>query len=157
MRSLCVKGSYTGEMVDGSMTEYLVAPEYTFYKIPDSVPDDIAALTEPLAVAFHGVRKSKLQMGDTVAIVGAGPIGDCVLLAAKAAGASRIFVLEYSKMRREVALSFGASAVLNPADGDPVAKIWDLTDGLGADVTLNALVIGIHHLSPSNALAEPEP
>jgi len=139
MPSLCVKAAFTGLSVHGSMAEYLVAPDYSFYKIPDSVPDDIAALTEPLAVAVHAVRKSKLQVGATVAIVGAGPIGDCCLLAAKASGASKVFLLEYSKMRREMAMGMGATAVIDPNEGDPVAQVRELTDGLGADVVFECV------------------
>lgn len=87
MLSLCDVASFTGLTVDGSFAEYLVAPDYTFYKIPDTVSDELAALVEPFEVAFHAVRQSNMRLGDTVAIVGAGPIGDVVLLSAKAAGA----------------------------------------------------------------------
>jgi len=136
---LCVIAAYTGLHVDGCMAEYLVAPDYTFYKLPDSVSDELGALTEPLEVAFHAVRQGKVQVGDTVAIVGAGPIGCCTILAAKAAGASRVYVSEYSKGRREMAMAIGATAVIDPASDDAVKAIWNLTDGLGADVTFDCV------------------
>ena len=131
----CLIEAYTGLSVDGSLAEYLVAPDYSYYKLPDSISDELGALAEPLDVAFHGVRQGRLQVGDTAAIVGAGPIGCCTILAAKAAGASKIYVSEYSKRRRENAMAMGATAVIDPADGDPVKAIQDLTDGLGADVS----------------------
>jgi (R,R)-butanediol dehydrogenase/meso-butanediol dehydrogenase/diacetyl reductase len=121
------------------MAEYLVAPDYSFYKLPDSVSDEIGALTEPLAVGVHAVRRSKLQLGDTVTIVGAGTIGLSTLLATRAAGASKIYTLEISKVRGERALAMGATAVINPEEGDPVEQVRDLTGGLGVDISFDCV------------------
>lgn len=137
--SLCQSVAGTGLNVDGSMAEYMVAPAYTFYRLPDSISDEIGALVEPLAVAFHAIRQGRLQVGDSVAIVGGGPIGCAVTLAAKVAGASKIYVSEYSKGRREMALAMGATVVIDPAEGDPVAAIRDFTNGLGADVAFDCV------------------
>lgn len=135
--ALCTMVAYTGLNVDGCMAEYLVAPDYSFYKLPESVSDELGTLLEPLEGAFHCVRQGKVQVGDTVAIVGAGPIGCCTILAARAAGASKIYVWGKHKGRREKAMSMGATTVLDPADGDPVDAIRDFTNGLGADVTFD--------------------
>lgn len=135
--SLCPSQAATGLSVDGSMTEYMVAPAYTFYKLPESVSDEIGVLVEPLSVAFHAIRQGKLHVGDSVAIVGAGQIGCSVILAAKVAGASKIYVVEYSNGRREMAMEMGATMAIDPAEGDPVQTILDLTGGLGADVSFD--------------------
>jgi len=125
------------------LAEYLVAPDYSFYKLPDSVSDEIGALTEPLAVGVHAARRSKLQLGDTVAIVGAGTIGLSTLLATRAAGASKIYTLEISKVRGERALAMGATAIINPEEGDPVEQIRDLTGGLGVVVSFDCVGLPI--------------
>lgn len=135
--NLCRSLVTTGLYVHGSFAEYFVGPVDIFYKIPDAVSDEIAALMEPLEVAFHAVRQGRLQLGDSVAIVGAGAIGCGVVLAAKAAGASKIYVSEYSNKRRETALEMGATAVINPANSNALEIIQDLTNGLGADVTFD--------------------
>lgn len=146
MPNLCVKVAFTGHHCDGSMAEYLVAPAYSFYKLPDSISDEVGVLTEPLAVAIHAVRKSKLQIGDTVAILGAGTIGLSTFLAARVSGASKIYVLEISELRRERAQVMGATAVIDPEFSCPVEQIRDLTSGLGADVSFDC--VGLPNTAP---------
>lgn len=135
----CLKAAYLGFHADGSMAEYVVAPDYTFYKLPDSIPDEVGALTEPLAVGLHAVRRSGLQVGDVVAVLGAGTIGLSTLLAARAAGASKIFALEICKQRGEKALSMGATTVINPKQVDAVKQVCELTDGLGVDISFDCV------------------
>ena len=93
-----------------------------------------AALCEPAAVAARAVRKSALRLGDSVAVLGAGPIGLFTLQAARAAGARRVFVSEPSATRGEAALQVGADAVIDPTADDPVERMVELTDGLGPEV-----------------------
>ncbi|MDH5781357.1 MAG: 2,3-butanediol dehydrogenase [Dehalococcoidia bacterium] len=137
--NLCINGGFTGLTVDGCMAEYVVVPSYSVYKLPDSVSDEAGALVEPLAVALHAVRQGNVRPGDTVAIVGSGTIGLCVLLAARAAGASEVYVVDKIKRRGEIALAMGATAFINPNDGDPVKLIVNLTDGLGVDVSFECV------------------
>lgn len=137
--SLCNQLGATGCNAEGSFAEYMVAPVSTFYKLPDSVSDEIGSLVEPLEVAFHGAKRGNIQMGDTIAIVGTGPIGCGLILAAKAAGASAIYVSEPSKGRREMAMNMGATQVIDPTKSDIKTAIWDLTDGLGADITFDCV------------------
>ena len=135
MPNLCETLAFTGHHCHGSFAEYMVAPDYTFYKLPDSISDEIGVLTEPLAVGIHAVRRSKLQEGDTVAILGAGTIGLSTLLAARAAGVSKIYSVEISKLRGEKALAMGATAVINPNEVDPVKQLRELTNGIGPDLS----------------------
>jgi (R,R)-butanediol dehydrogenase/meso-butanediol dehydrogenase/diacetyl reductase len=99
-----------------------------------------------LAVGFHAVRQGRLVVGETVAIIGAGPIGICTLIAAKAAGASKVIMSEISKPRRDRALAMGADVVINPEEADLVKQVGELTDGLGADVAIDC--VGIQSSGP---------
>ncbi|MBI3966420.1 MAG: zinc-binding dehydrogenase, partial [Chloroflexi bacterium] len=94
---------------------------------------------EPLAVAFHTLRRGGVAPGDTVAIVGAGPIGLGVLLAARAIGAGRVFVVEPADRRRALASELGASLTFDPRDPDIVRQVFRATDGIGADVVVECV------------------
>ena len=141
MYNICVNAGFTGLTAEGCMAEYVVIPSYAAYKLPDSVSDELGALVEPLAVALHAVRQGNVRPGDTVAIVGSGTIGLCVLLAARAAGATDIYVVDKVKRRGELALATGATAFISPEDEDPEQRVKDLTDGLGADVSFECVGI----------------
>jgi (R,R)-butanediol dehydrogenase/meso-butanediol dehydrogenase/diacetyl reductase len=143
MYNICANAGFTGLTSDGCMAEYAVIPSYAAYKLPDSVSDELGALVEPLAVAFHAVQQGNVRTGDTVAIVGAGTIGLSVLLAARAAGASDIYVVDKVKRRGELALAMGATVFINPEDEDPEQRVKELTGGLGADVSLECVGIQV--------------
>ena len=102
--------------------------------IPGEVPDEAAAMCEPCAIAVHAVRISDLKVGDTVAVLGAGPVGLLCLQVAKAAGCGQVFVSEPAPARREAALSLGADAVIDPIKDDAVETIVELSEGLGPHV-----------------------
>ena len=91
-------------------------------------------MAEPCAIVTRAVRLSNQKLGDTVAVLGAGPIGLLCLQAAKAAGATKVIVSEPSEARRSVALELGADAVVDPTSQDPVKAIIELTDGAGPHV-----------------------
>ena len=136
--SLCEKLAFTGLMTDGAFAEYVNVPAYTMYKIPDNMSYETGALIEPLAVGMHAVRRAPLVIGDTVVIMGAGTIGLSTLMCAKAGGASKVYVVEVAKARKEYALKAGATAVLDPTEIDVVAKVKELTNG-GADVVFECV------------------
>jgi (R,R)-butanediol dehydrogenase / meso-butanediol dehydrogenase / diacetyl reductase len=129
----CLNGGFTGMSVDGCMAEYMVAPAYSLYKLPPNVSDEAGALVEPLSVAIHAVNRANIQYGDVIAIVGDGTIGLCTLMAARAAGAFRIYLVSKRKGRGHHALSMGANEVIYITEADPVKKIASLTNGLGVD------------------------
>jgi len=137
--NLCLKSDFTGISKDGCMAEYLIAPSYACYKLPDSVSDEAGALVEPLAVAIHAIRQGNVRPGDTVAIVGDGTIGLCTLLAARVSGASEVYMVSKHKGRGKIASAMGATAVIYLSDGDPLQLLGNLTDGLGADVTIECV------------------
>ena len=114
--------------------EYVLMEEWEPIPIPDGVTDEEAALCEPCAVAVHAVKRSRLAVGDPVAVLGAGPIGLFCLQVAKASGAGRVIVSEPSATRRAAALELGADEVLDPTQEDVVSRMVSLTDGLGPQI-----------------------
>ena len=130
------------EVSHNGYAEYVVAEEWQPAAIPDGVSDEAAALAEPCGVAVRAVRNSALRLGDTVAVIGAGPIGMFCVQAARAAGASAVFVSEPAPARAEAALSAGADAVFDPTTEDVVAKVAEATGGLGPHVAFECVGVG---------------
>ena len=117
--------------------EYVVMEEWDPLGVPDGVSNEDASLCEPLAVAVHAVRRSALRLGDSVAVLGGGPIGLFCAQAARAAGASRVIVSEPAPARAQAALDLGADAVVDPRSGDAVEEVLAHTDGQGPDVVFD--------------------
>lgn len=120
------------------MADFLVAPAEHFYPLPDSVPLDIAAMTEPLAVAWHAVDVSPFRRGYNALIVGGGPIGIAVAHILRIRGAKAVILSEMTPARKLLAQHYGATHVFDPAQEDVADHIRSLTDGVGADVAFDA-------------------
>ncbi len=103
-----------GVHCDGADAELCVMPATNVYAIPDSLSDEEAAFTEPLACAVHGVDLAGVRLGDTVLIVGGGPMGNLITQCAAHAGAATIVVSEPIALRRELAVAHGATHVIDP-------------------------------------------
>ena len=114
--------------------EYILLDEWQPVPMPDGVSDEAGALCEPCAITVHATRLSQLRLGDSVAILGAGPIGLLCLQVVKAAGAGQVFVSEPAPARRQAALELGGDAVIDPTSDDAVSEIVSLTGGVGPDV-----------------------
>jgi L-iditol 2-dehydrogenase len=119
----------------------LVRPRFT-HRIPADMPFELAALVEPTSVAVHAVRRSHLSVGDTVAVIGAGPIGLLTLAVAKANGASRAFVTDMDSARLAKAKEMGGDVVINAGE-DATAAIINATNGEGVDVAFEAVGLAI--------------
>ncbi|MFP4054969.1 MAG: zinc-dependent alcohol dehydrogenase [Phycisphaerae bacterium] len=107
----------------GCMADYTVLPEQSCYPIPDGLSDDRGVLVEPFAIALWAAKLAGDLAGKTVGILGAGPIGLCVLEACKAAGAERTYVTEIRDYRVEKARRFAPTWVGNPNRCDVVAEV----------------------------------
>jgi threonine dehydrogenase-like Zn-dependent dehydrogenase len=118
----------------GGLAEYIVLSESFLYHLPSNVSLEIGALIEPLAVAWHAVNMSTFQQGQSVLILGGGPIGLAVIQALKARGADKIIVSEMAERRKEFAKEFGADYVLDPTKDDIVEKCRELCEGQGVHV-----------------------
>jgi L-iditol 2-dehydrogenase len=136
--------------VDGALCDYVTIGAGYAHRVPDSVSDDAAALCEPLSVGIAAVRKAGVDGGTSVLITGAGPIGIVVAQVARAYGATDIVVSDPDESRREQALTFGATAALDPT----VEQIGDLRvdafiDASGAP---SAVADGIRAVRPAGTV-----
>ena len=118
---------------EGGFSESTVVSEDMVIKIPDKLPLDKAALTEPVAIALHALRISQFKAGDAVAIFGAGPIGLFLTSLLKAAGAKRIYVIGHTEAKRIHAIKLGATRVIDP-DKENVIEIIKEETGGGVNV-----------------------
>jgi alcohol dehydrogenase len=111
------------------------------YKVPEGLSDeDVLFLADILPTAFEvGVLNGGIQPGDTVAVVGAGPIGLATIMTAKLFTPARIIAIDLADSRLEKALEFGADSTINNGREDAVERIMELTEGLGVDVAVEAV------------------
>ncbi|GMM32057.1 putative dehydrogenase [Martiniozyma asiatica (nom. inval.)] len=135
-KNCCKFLSFVGLGTDhGAFGQYVVFGDDHIVKIPDKIPLDIAALVEPLAVAWHAVRRADFKAGQTALILGGGPIGLCMILALKGHQAGKIVCSEPATIRRDFAKELGVE-VFNPNDHtDPVTELKNMlpeTEGFDA-------------------------
>lgn len=136
--NLCLHQRRLGQAVDGGMTRYVVVPDLSLYRIPDDMPLDEAALVEPVGVALHALELVAVKPGDTVAVIGPGPIGLLAAMLADVAGASHVLMvgLKADGDRLEMARHLGCEVALAD-EGDAVEAGRELSAGLGVDVVLD--------------------
>lgn len=142
--NLCPDLQAVGYQLDGAFAEYIRIPARAVelgnvHLLPDHVGFEEAALIEPLACVLNGQNKVALRQGDTVAILGAGPIGRLHAKLARLRGAAKIIVSEPSPARRLAALRAGADVVLDPFAGDLRSAVQGETGGRGVDVVICAI------------------
>lgn len=130
---VCQNLRILGVHVPGSFAEYVVIPEKNAWPAPD-MPAEIACLQEPLGNAVHAAFVDEIR-GQTVAVLGCGPIGVMAVAVARAGGASRVFATDVNPERLELARVMGADLCLDARD-DVVARLRSETDGNGVDVVL---------------------
>lgn len=128
-----------GIFKNGGLTSYAVVPAGSVFKINPDTPFQRMALAEPLACVGYGIEKLKSQVGDTVCILGAGPIGQLFCALAKANGATKVIVSEPHEYRRTKALEIGATRVVNPEKEDLKQVCMEETQGLGVDHCVEAV------------------
>lgn len=140
----CQKGMYNlcpnvkffaAPPVNGAFQEYIAHEAKLCFKLPDQIDTMEGALIEPLAVGFHAAIQGGAQIGQTAVVMGAGCIGLVTMLALKAMGLSRIYVVDIMQKRLDKALELGATGVINAKDiKDVPAEIRNITDGAGCDI-----------------------
>jgi (R,R)-butanediol dehydrogenase/meso-butanediol dehydrogenase/diacetyl reductase len=112
--NICRVGGSVGLHLDGAFARLLTVPAYTLVRLPDAISDQTGALVEPLAVGLHAVSRGRVEPGDTVVVIGFGMIGCATALAARAAGAARVLVVEPREERTRLAHLLGVTDVLPP-------------------------------------------
>ncbi len=140
----CTTGGWIlGNRIDGTQAEFVRIPhaETSLYKIPAGMDEEaLVMLSDILPTGFEcGVLNGKIKPGDTVAIIGSGPIGLATLLTAQFYSPAEIIVVDLDDNRLEVAKRLGATAVINSADGKALEKIMKLTEGCGVDCAIEAI------------------
>jgi L-iditol 2-dehydrogenase len=123
----------------GAFAEFIVVPARIAYKLPDSFSFPDAAMLEAVSVALHGVAVSGINGEESVLVIGAGMIGLLLLQAARAAGASRVFISDIDATRLKLAAELGADATIEASGASLVDEILRRTNGLGVDVVLEAV------------------
>jgi alcohol dehydrogenase len=135
-------GWILGHLVDGVQAEYARLPfaDLSTYKLPDTVPDEAAVLLADILPTSYevGVLNGQVRPGDTVVVVGTGPIGLAAIATAKLFSPAHIVAVDKAESRLQAAKMFGADVTLQ-ADGDVAAAVMGLTDGLGAHVVMEAV------------------
>ena len=145
--SMCQRGKYNlcENMIWlwGAYAEYIKVPArmvlVNMQEIPQGVSFEEAAITEPLACVLHGAEEAKVKLGDTVAIIGAGPIGLLHLLVAKKMGAEKVIMIDLVDERLDFAKKLGADATINSGRESAVERVKQLTGGYGVDVAIEAI------------------
>ena len=122
----------------GAFREYIAHPEDYLFKLPDNMSFEEGAMIEPLAVGIYAAQRGDVNIRNTVAIIGAGPIGLMTLQAVLARGATDVISTDLEPFRLDFAKHLGASLTINAKEEDPVQKIQEYTDG-GADVVMDAV------------------
>ena len=122
--------------VDGVFQEYVAHEAALCFKLPENVSTLEGALIEPLAVGFHAANQGGAHAGQTAVVMGAGCIGLVSMMALKAEGVSRVYVVDVMAKRLEKALELGADGVINGRDEDAVEAVGKLTGGAGCDLVI---------------------
>jgi alcohol dehydrogenase len=144
MYAHCSDGGWQlGHTIDGTQAEYVRIPhaDHSLYPIPAGADEEaLVMLSDILPTGFEiGVLYGQVKPGDTVAIVGAGPVGMAALLTAQFYSPGRLIMVDMDANRLEVAKTFGATDTIRVGDGDTVQRILDLTGGVGVDVAIEAV------------------
>ncbi|MBE0430658.1 MAG: alcohol dehydrogenase catalytic domain-containing protein [Dehalococcoidia bacterium] len=132
--NLCEQSVKLGVTDDGAMAELVRVPQSGVHHVPENLSLKEACFTEPFSIALHGLNQSRLRLGDRVAIIGAGPIGLCLLQTLRMAGAGAVWVVEPNPFRLDLAMRLGADRVLNPREVSPLNVVSHLTNGSMADI-----------------------
>ncbi len=142
--NLCSNLAAFGYEIDGAFADYVRIPACgvlagNVFTLPDDLSFEAAALAEPLACVMNGQDLAGVRMGDSIVILGAGPIGLIHVKLARHSGARCIIISEPNAIRREAALAAGADLAVDPAVDDLSATVRGQTAGLGADVAICAV------------------
>jgi L-iditol 2-dehydrogenase len=140
---------YATPPIDGAFAQYCVIRTEFAHPLPDAISDEAAALLEPLSVAITTMRKAGVTPGSSILIAGAGPIGIICAQAARAFGAAEILVTDLVAERRERALGFGATRVIDPREVDIATAGLDVNAFVDASGSAQAVSSGIKAVRPA--------
>jgi L-iditol 2-dehydrogenase len=122
-----------GETLSRAFSEYVVGPATNFYKIPDKVSYDEAAILDVYGTSVHACNRTNIRMGQTVVVIGAGPIGLTMLELANVAG-TKVIITDVLDFPLKLAKKLGAYATINTSAENGVNRVLELTNSMGADI-----------------------
>ncbi|MCC0642724.1 MULTISPECIES: galactitol-1-phosphate 5-dehydrogenase [unclassified Clostridioides] len=132
---LCNDYNIIGTRVNGALAEYVKVPEEHILKLPNTLDYETAAGIEPATIAYHGIAKADIKVGDSVVVLGCGPIGQFALQWAKVFGASKIIAVDIFNEKLELSKGLGANYIVNSKEVNAIEEIKKITNG-GADVVI---------------------
>lgn len=153
MYSQCTTGSWIfGHLINGCQAEYVRVPHANMgmYQIPEGLTEeDVLFVGDILSTGYFGAENGNIKPGDTVAVMGSGPVGMCAMMCARLFGPARIIAVDMDQNRLEVAIGQGlADVAINPASENSIETIKALSSGRGADVVIEAVgVKGTYRLA----------
>ena len=154
-RNLCRAIRFAGHGTnDGGLRELMAWPDHLLHPVPDALSDADVAMLEPLGVALHAHDLARPRAAETVAVVGCGPIGLCMVQLARSTGAGLVVAVEPLAHRRDAAAALGADVVLDPGDPGAVQALLDATGGRGVEVAFeiagndDAVAFAVHAAAP---------
>lgn len=127
-----------GFTLNGGFSEYSIVPESMVYKIPDSVSFEIASLVEPIACVWSGIVRSRVMPGDTVAVIGSGPIGLLAVLFFQFYQPRKIILIGRREERNDLGRKMGATHTVNVSNNNPVEAMRNITGEEGPDIVFEA-------------------
>ena len=130
MQHFCKNNIGVGTTVDGGFAEYVIMREKQVYKVSDDLSFIEAAMTEPISCCLHGIDLCNIKAGDTVLVIGGGPIGMIMMQLAKNAGASKVIMSEPVEEKREQALKLGATKTIGPLHEDVEAVLAEYCENV---------------------------
>lgn len=137
LMGLCEKVAFLGlSWEGGAFSSYVTVYDYMCYKLPQNVSYEAGALVEPLSATVRAIKQGRLKSGETVVIIGAGPIGLMAIQSSIILGAKKVIVVEKFENRKKIAIKMGASIAIDPAHKNLNELISELTDGAVADLVI---------------------
>ena len=128
-----------GVNMNGGFAQYCAAPQAQCFVLAPDLEFDVGAMTEPLACALHGIDRAAIQPGQSVLVIGGGPIGLLMVQLARLAGASTVLLSEPIEMRRRIGMDVGADATIDPIHEEVPQRILEITGRAGVDVVIECV------------------
>jgi len=135
---ICQDLKIFGIHVNGGFTKYVTVPDICAVKIPNSISFEIGAILEPFGVAVHAVDEADIHPGDSVVVLGSGPIGLMTQMLVKNSSASLVVAVDINEYRLDLSRNIcNVDAAINPRNEDIIEKIFSLTENRGADIVID--------------------